>query len=214
MINEPVARPAAPTALKPYRRSRHVDLFGLHPSLYPMLHAELMVRGVSDAWRARGRFIASHDFERFLTQGIQRSAVAVRRGDQRLLVGLLELLDLQLLERRAEVAVAATPDVQSSGLILEAAALFFDDCLTELRLEKLYMNMAAESYTRLASAFNGLLTVEGVLRDYLFVSGRLQDVTVASLTRERFAEWIDEHLGGWAEGGWRILMGPGAIDSD
>jgi RimJ/RimL family protein N-acetyltransferase len=194
------------TGLVPVRQGRHVSLFGLHPSLYGPLHAELTVPEVTQAWRSRGRFVPSYELERFLTQGIHRSAVAALRTDPRHILGLLELLDYQPLERRGEISIATTLKFQGSGLMLEAAALFLDDCFASLRLEKIYSHLAEDSHVRLSSAFTEALSVEGTLRDYLFVGGRLQDVTIASLTRAQFALLVgDPALAGYSENGWRVL---------
>lgn len=170
--------------------------------MYPGLHALLMRGDVSRSWRTRGRLIPTYEFEQFLSRGIAYSC-AIVSSDSRI-VGLVELFDLQQLDRHAQLAVAGSASLISTGLGMEALGLFIDECFVRFDLRKIYAHADESATARLQSGFGTWATVEGRLEEHLFVDGRYEDVTIIAISRSRFAECV-RAVAQAPPGGWKVL---------
>jgi acyl carrier protein len=191
---------------------RHVELVALSASHYPLLHAELLRPGVVETWRSRGRYIPIGEFDRFLGNGLYHGVLA-RRTDDHGLVGYLEARDFEPVDLHCYVSVAATVDFRGTGLIVEATALFLDVLFAGFPPRKAYLLLSDDARATLRSGLGTLLDEEAVLRGHVVLNGRVQDVTVASITREDLPRRLACHpLARQAR--WRLLdVGSGSFPS-
>jgi acyl carrier protein len=191
------------------RRGAHVELLALVPHLYRPLHEALCVPEVADTWRPRGRLVPSYEWERFLLDGLHLGAV-VRSASTHELVGLVELRDLQPIDRHAYLDAAAVRGHQGSGLLAEGVVLFLDEVFARGEAWKVYLLLGEGSRERVGSALGDLLTVEAVLRGHVVLQGRRQDVTVASVTADEYGERLARRpdLAALSPSGWRTVAAP------
>ncbi|WAT01404.1 spermidine N1-acetyltransferase [Rouxiella chamberiensis] len=91
-------------------------------------------------------------------------------------VGLVELVEINHIHRRAEFQIIIDPNHQGQGFASEAAALAMDYAFSVLNLYKLYLIVDKENdkaihiYTKLG------FEVEAELRDEFFVNGEYRSV--------------------------------------
>ncbi len=168
------------------RTGTRVRLLEIDPSWYPQLHAGLTHPAVANTWRWRGRSVPIHDFERLLFHDVARLVVVVDLDDE--LVGVASLGNLEAGDGHAELSVAEFSRFLGSGLIVQGAMLFVDECLSSFDLRKIYLNLTEDSFARLGGALRQAAITEGVLRDHFRINGRRQDLVVAAITRASFAE--------------------------
>ena len=178
-----------------------MSLVPLHPSMYADLHSLLMVDDVSRSWRTRGRFVPTTEFEALLTRGVAFSCSIVTHQGR--ISGLVELFDLQQLDGHAQVAVAVGSEFISSGIGVEATALFLDEVFARFNLRKVYWHVMAQDIDRLSS-LGSVASTEGVLSDYAWADGDYHDVTIWSLTRAELAGALEALEYSQADE-WKIL---------
>jgi RimJ/RimL family protein N-acetyltransferase/acyl carrier protein len=189
------------------RVGTRVTLLEIEPSWYAPLHAGLIHPEVARTWRWRGQSVPVGDFERLLFQGVSRLTVVVDNDDH--LVGVTSLGNVEGGDGHAELSVAEMPPFLGSGLILQGAMLFVDECLATMGLRKIYLNLTEDSANRLSSALQHAATIEGVLRDHFLINGRRQDMVVAAVTRSGFVEALERSatVRAMSPTGWRCLDG-------
>lgn len=193
------------------RRGEHVELLALSPDLYEPLYRALMVPEVANTWRPRGQYVPLAGWERFLSEGMEFAAVA-RNPETHELIGLVELRDVEHTDGYGYVSAAASADAVGSGLIVEAVTIFIDEAFARSQLYKVYLLLSESSRAALQGTLAEMLDVEGVLRGHVMLLGQRQDVTVASITRERFAQRVSQIplLRSLArDAGWRLAPDAG-----
>jgi len=187
------------------RVGTRVTLLEIDPSWYSRLHAGLIHPEVARTWRWRGQSVPIGDFERLLFHGVSRLTVVVDHDER--LVGVTSLGNVEGGDGHAELSVAEIPPFLGSGLILQGAMLFVDECLATMGLRKIYLNLTEDSADRLSSALEHAATIEGVLRDHFLINGRRQDMVVAAVTRSTLVQALERSatLRAMSPGGWRCL---------
>jgi acyl carrier protein/RimJ/RimL family protein N-acetyltransferase len=180
-----VASVDAPETPRTIREGSRVRLLEIDPTWYPQLHAGLTHPAVASTWRWRGRSVPSSDFERLLFHDVARLAVVVDAAER--LVGVASLTNLETGDGHAELSVAELAPFLGSGLIVQGAMLFVDECFACFDLRKIYLNLTEDSATRLSGALRQAATTEGTLRDHFHINGRRQDLIVAAITPSSFA---------------------------
>jgi RimJ/RimL family protein N-acetyltransferase len=171
------------------REGRHLRLVQTVPDHYPSLYRELSCTETSAAWRSRGRIASPIEFEKLLWHDIAFSCIAIqtsKNGDEAM-VGLVELLGLDEPNGHAQLSVAAFNGFTTSGLIVEAVALFLDEVFWRFNLRKVYAMLSDSSMAQCGSMLDRLFEVEGRLTGHVFIKGGYEDVHITSMTRERFA---------------------------
>ena len=131
----------------------------------------------------------TQDFERLLFHDVARLVVVVDTDDE--LVG-------DRLPREPRGWATGTPSCRwpssrrflGSGLIVQGAMLFVDECLASFDLRKIYLNLTEDSFARLGGALRQAAITEGVLRDHFQINGRRQDLVVAAITPASFVDGL------------------------
>ena len=101
-------------------------------------------------------------------------------------VGLVELVEIDHVHRRAEFQIVIAPEFQGKGLAKHAAKLAMDYGFGVLNLHKIYLvvdkdnNKAIHIYETLG------FQIEGVLRQEFFINGQYRDVTRMCLFQQDY----------------------------
>lgn len=171
----------------PVRAGRHVQLHSLAPDFFPDIHEGLTRTGVADAWRSRGRYIPSSALEAFLTSNVDASFVVTSLENRRPM-GLVELIDYQAVERRAQLTAISWANGIAHALVVEALVLAVDEWFARMELRTLHFMFADLDAARFGKSLHALCHYDGRLRNYIVVNGSLSDVLVYSVTPEQFAD--------------------------
>ncbi|ANY10196.1 spermidine N1-acetyltransferase [Pseudonocardia sp. HH130630-07] len=96
-------------------------------------------------------------------------------GDPADRAGLVELVEIDYIHRKAEFQIIVHPAFQGRGLAARATAAALDYAFGVLNLHKVYLVVDVEN-TRAVRAYERTgFTVEGELREEFFASGRYRD---------------------------------------
>jgi diamine N-acetyltransferase len=115
----------------------------------------------------------------------ERRFVVVCKGKN---AGLVELVEIDHVHRRAEFQIVIAPDYQGKGLATRAAELAMDYGFGVLNLHKIYLvvdkdnDKAIHIYEQLG------FQVEGVLRQEFFINGQYRDVTRMCLFQQDYLD--------------------------
>lgn len=206
----PAARAAGPagshgtTSSTVVRTCRHVTLCSVTPADYQDIHAALNDPTVALTWRTRGASVGVADLERAIFEGATLTLIAKSfDGDP---CGVVQLLDIDPVDRVADLAVLAFPTSVGTGLIAEAAAVFIDECFHRFNIRKVYASLSQGSSDALGS-IDSLFTLEGKLRSHVWLDGGFKDVTVYGVLVEEFARNV-ARSNFWkpmSSDGWRVF---------
>lgn len=142
------------------------------------MHDALSSPAVAATWRSRGRVLSTHNFERFLTEGLEYGAVGVSVVSGELLAWL-EMREYDARDRVATLGVAACGPSIGSGLAIEASLLFVDECFWQFELRKLYALLSDDAERALGvGLLEAFAAREGRMLDHVFLNGRYQDVSI------------------------------------
>ncbi len=111
-------------------------------------------------------------YDKHIHDQSERRFIVEREG---LRVGLVELVEINHIHRRAEFQIIISPDHQGRGYAAQATRLAMGYAFTVLNLYKLFLVVDVEN-TRAVSVYRKLgFTEEGVLRHEFFVDGVYRD---------------------------------------
>jgi diamine N-acetyltransferase len=111
-------------------------------------------------------------YDKHIHDQSERRFIVEREG---LRVGLVELVEINHIHRRAEFQIIISPDHQGRGYATQATRLAMGYAFTVLNLYKLFLVVDVEN-TRAVSVYRKLgFTEEGVLRHEFFVDGVYRD---------------------------------------
>ena len=187
------------------REALHVDLVALQPSILPAIHDSLCNAQFTAGWRSRGRYIPAHALEGFLTSGIAKSHVVVSRG-RRNTLGLVELMDYEPVENRAQISVVSWSTGVAKGLVVEGAVVSLDEWFCELALDIVHLvtpNISESHLSTISKHFH----FDGTLRGWTRHNGRILDADMFSITKGEFVRQSRitsnygafRHVGGFSE---------------
>lgn len=91
--------------------------------------------------------------------------------------GLVELVEIDYVHRRAEFQIIIAPDYQGRGLSKRSARLAMDYGFGVLNLHKIYLIVDKENKKAVHIYEDLGFQVEGVLREEFFINGHYRDVT-------------------------------------
>ncbi|MFC4275378.1 spermidine N1-acetyltransferase [Achromobacter aloeverae] len=101
-------------------------------------------------------------------------------------VGLVELVEIDHVHRRAEFQIIVIPDHQGKGYASEGTRLAMEYGFSVLNLYKIYLLVDKENH-KAAHIYKKLgFTEEGVLKHEFFVQGQYRDVVRMSLFQDEF----------------------------
>ena len=111
-------------------------------------------------------------YDKHIHDQSERRFIVEREG---LRVGLVELVEINHIHRRAEFQIIISPDHQGRGYATQATHLAMGYAFTVLNLYKLFLVVDVEN-TRAVSVYRKLgFTEEGILRHEFFVDGVYRD---------------------------------------
>lgn len=106
-------------------------------------------------------------------------------------VGLVELVEIDHVHRRAEFQIIVAPDFQGKGIATRATKLALDYGFSVLNLYKIYLIVDTENHPAINIYRKHGFQVEGELKHEFFVQGRYRDVTRMYLFQH---EYLATHL--------------------
>jgi RimJ/RimL family protein N-acetyltransferase len=106
-----------------------------------------------------------------------------RRGDLRLL-GYLQIVNIQLAARSAELGVIiGEPTDQGQGFGQEAIGMALDFCWCDLNLQRLTLFVVGDNPRALHVYGKAGFGIEGVMRRAAYVDGQFRDITIMATLR-------------------------------
>ncbi|MCC8194093.1 MAG: spermidine N1-acetyltransferase [Deltaproteobacteria bacterium] len=106
-------------------------------------------------------------------------------------IGMVELIEIDYIHRRAEFLIIVHPDFQNKGYATRATGLALAHAFNVLNMHKVYLLVDSEN-TRAIHVYEKLgFSREGLLRQEFFSNGRYRDVVRMSLFRSDFAKPAD-----------------------
>jgi RimJ/RimL family protein N-acetyltransferase len=142
------------------------------------------------AWMWRGRVRGPETFVDSLWTGILSNLVVVSNDTQQV-VGLLQAYSHNPLHQVCYMNVFLHDSVQGAGWPLEGLGMFLNFLFKHYNLRKVYAEMTESSLSRLGSNFGNWATIEGRLKEHVFVDGVFVDVTIVAIYRAAFVPPVD-----------------------
>lgn len=166
-------------------RGTHVVLRHLRDTDFPPLHQLAMSSAVRSSWRTRGSYWSPGEFQHRVATDPHVALVATD-GDDGPPIGLVELHDLDLVDRRAQLGLMTAPATWASPAAAETALLFLRFAFATLPLDKIACSLQATN-ERAVRALGRLLTHEGTLRRHLNLDGTWVDLEIYAVWRPDLA---------------------------
>lgn len=167
-------------------------LVGRRVALEPVVGVNLeFARGLlaDPAISARFRFAnvmpGPPEIDRVLSERVTSQAVLRRRSNGDFL-GLAQLTNANYRHGTANLSMVVHPTFQRRPWVLEGGALFIEYVFSSFPLRKLYAEAVAFNLEQFSSVTNLLFSLEGRLVEHEWHYGRYWDVSILSLTRERW----------------------------
>lgn len=179
-----------------------VSLRHLRDDDFPALHRLAMSTAVRRSWRTRGRYWSPAELEHRIAADPHVALVVTDRlGGPPL--GLAELHDVDLVDRRAQLGLMTAPETWASPAAAEAALLFLRYAFATLPIDKVACTVQATN-VRAVRGLGRLLTHEGTLRRHLNLDGTWVDLEIFAVWR-RDLPVLEQRLGG-------SVRPPGGVD--
>jgi RimJ/RimL family protein N-acetyltransferase len=124
-------------------------------------------------------------FEKNLWSGVLAQFIVVERAQSHP-VGTVVLYRADFPNGTAYLAAAMIPDLQSSGLGIEALDLMVGYAFVTWNFRKLYLDVPEFNMSQFSNAAASLLEIEGRLREHSYHAGRFWDRLTLALYRERY----------------------------
>jgi RimJ/RimL family protein N-acetyltransferase len=167
---------------------RNVHLRPVDPGDYQYLYRVLLAPGNLGRFRFRGQTPSPEQFSTALWEGVAAQfLVESPIGDP---IGLTVIYGLDARNSHASFAVASDPQVQGTGVLIEAATLTIDYAFLTWHLRKLYLEVAAYNLSQFASGSGRFFEQQGLLRDHEFANGSWHDLYLFAIDRNRWMSRI------------------------
>jgi RimJ/RimL family protein N-acetyltransferase len=170
----------------PNLTGQRVVLDGVQPQDYAFLHRLAVHPETGFRWRFRGATPGPEEFNRGLWNQVTAQFVISERATKRQ-VGVVTSYGTNLRDGWTYVALCGDPDVDRRGLGVEALGVFLEYLFTMWNFHKVYFEIPAFNFKRLAPSISDYFTQEGTLHDHLFYGGRRWDMYIYSVTRTRWS---------------------------
>lgn len=103
-------------------------------------------------------------------------------------LGQCDLMMMDSVARKAEMAIVLLPEARGKGIATEAARLLCRYAFNELNLNRVFLKCAAKNEAALRLYRRLGFREEGVLRQEMFIGGEFEDVIVMGLLKNE-TEW-------------------------
>lgn len=137
---------------------------------------------VRETWRTRGAYWAPYQLQAYLARDVLTSAVVTSRVPEHEVIGLVELLDPDFVDRRAHLSLVAARPYLNTGMAIEAAMVFLDLAFRTYPLDKICLEVQSRN-RRLVPGLRRLLHHEGTLERHINVRGEWLDLELFALWR-------------------------------
>lgn len=104
-------------------------------------------------------------------------------------VGLIELVELDYIHRKAELQIIISPNYQGNGFSKQAIYKALQYAFQILNLHKVYLIVSNFNEKAIHIYEKMGFTKEGVLREEFYVNGAYQDATRMSIFKREFHKW-------------------------
>ena len=142
-------------------------------------------------WRYRGELPAIEQYEQALWKQTQQIMVVEGRTSG-VVVGYLQLHDLDLRAGNAWFSLYAGPEHRGTGMVMDGLIAFREWAFGNWPIRWLYAHSFSQNLEAFASGIRrGEAVRLGVLRDRMLVDGTLTDVHVVGIEREN---WLSSPL--------------------
>lgn len=122
-------------------------------------------------------------YDQHIHDQTERRFVVVANGTN---AGLVELVEINHVHRRAEFQIVIAPEQQGKGLAMHATKLAMDHGFGVLNLHKIYLIVDQDNDTAIHVYEKLGFQVEGVLRQEFFVNGQYRDATRMCLFQQDY----------------------------
>ena len=102
-------------------------------------------------------------------------------------LGQCDLMMIDNVARRAEIAVVLVPEARGRGAAFEGLSLLLSYAFDTLNLNRVWLRCAAENAPAISLYERLGFRREGILREDLFIDGHAQDAIVMGLLRSEFS---------------------------
>jgi acyl carrier protein len=147
-------------------------------------------------YRLRGATPSPEAFHQALWDRVLAQFVIV---DGQRVIGLVSAFQPDFRNGHAHIAVIARPDAPP-GAGMEGTSLLVEHLFSEFALRKVYAEVMAPNGDAFASGTGRVFVIEGRLTEHEYHDGAYHDMLVMAITRQRWAEHVDQLLGPPASG--------------
>lgn len=187
--------PGRPTVADPDEhvllRGSRLTFWRLDNRFIERLQAIISSPKVSLTWRNRGVYWAPFQVQAHLARDVLVSAVVTAGTDpDDPIVGLVEILDPNLVDQRAQLSVLVSPRYISTGVGIEMTLEFVSFVFDAYPIDKLQIETHAANH-RLVPGLHRFLTHEGTFRRHLSIGGAWHDVEVFALWRSDMERLVE-----------------------
>jgi RimJ/RimL family protein N-acetyltransferase len=160
---------------------------------YDYLYHLSLSEGLTHRWRYRGLTPGPDEFVRNLWLNVTAQFLVENRRT-RSPIGHVIAFDASHRDHWVHAAAVGQPDVESTGLIIEALGTFVDYLFMNFDFNKIYFSSIEFSYQAFSSGRAWLFREEGRLAQHCFYGGRYWDMVLFTIFREDWATSWHETL--------------------
>ena len=124
-------------------------------------------------------------YDQHIHDQTERRFVVVCNGEN---AGLMELVEIDLIHRRAEFQIIVSPDQQGKGVATRATKLAMDYGFGVLNLHKIYLIVDSDNKKAIKIYEKSGFRIEGQLLQEFFVNGKYRDAIRMCLFQKDFLE--------------------------
>jgi RimJ/RimL family protein N-acetyltransferase len=160
---------------------------------YDYLYHLSLSEGLTHRWRYRGLTPSPDEFVRNLWLNVAAQFLVENRrtGSP---IGHVIAFDTSHRDHWVHAAAVGQPDVESTGLIIEALGTFIDYLFLNFDFNKIYFSSIEFSYRSFRSGREWLFREEGRLAQHSFFGGRYWDMVLFAIFRSDWATTWHETL--------------------
>lgn len=166
-----------------------------HVRLRPLEREDLYFVHQLDNNASVMRYWFEEPFEAFAELTALYDAHVHDQGERRFLIecneekaGIVELVEIDYVHRRAEFQIVVAPEHQGKGLASAATKLALDYGFSVLNLYKLYLLVDKENHKAIHIYSKLGFTIEGELKHEFFVQGQYRDVVRMCLFQQDYLQ--------------------------
>lgn len=169
-------------------RDRHVSLEAPRREFFPKIFDWIIDPAATSTWRTRGRSFSANDLERILFENVHslRIIVECHSGEP---IGIAELSSYSSIDQYADLGLLAFPPFRGTGLVIEGAIQFLDQCFSTMPLRKVYFTVSRPALDEIGDSLHRIASVEGTLSEHILLNGRFEDVTIFAFTPMHLRRW-------------------------